>query len=250
MNTSFRHAVLITGASRGIGRAIASAFARQGDAVFLNFCTHQAEAEALAKELQRTCHVPAIPWQADISSPSEVSSMVDAMISQLGRIDVLVNNAGIAQQKLFTDITEEEWERMYQVNAGGVFRCCRYVLPHMIRVKRGKIINISSIWGMVGASCEVHYSASKAAVIGLTKALAKEVGPSGIQVNCIAPGVINTDMNASLDPEILDALREETPLQTLGTGNDIAGTALFLASPAADFLTGQVISPNGGFVIV
>ena len=176
--------------------------------------------------------------------------MTKEVLHQFGHIDVLINNAGIAQQKLFTDVTETEWERLFCVNVTGVFHCCQAVMPGMIRRQRGKILNLSSIWGMTGASCEVAYSAAKAAVIGLSKALAKEVGPSGITVNCVAPGVIDTQMNASLDDETRAGLREETPLGVLGKPEDVANLLFFLASEQADFITGQVISPNGGFVIV
>jgi 3-oxoacyl-[acyl-carrier protein] reductase len=175
--------------------------------------------------------------------------MVETAKELYGAIDVLINNAAIAQQKLFTDITEEEWDSIFAVNVKGVYNCCKAVVPHMVSQKDGVILNISSVWGMVGASCEVHYSATKAAVIGFSKALAKELGLSGIRVNCIAPGVIDTDMNAGLSPDTLAQLKGETPLARIGTSKDIAALALFLASSEASFITGQVISSNGGFVI-
>lgn len=249
MPTHFQPSVLITGASRGIGRACALAFAQKGYALFLNYHSQKSAAELLAREIESMYSVPAVPFQADVSCENQVKAMVQEMAGRFGHIDVLVNNAGIAQQKLFTDITAEDWKRMFDVNIGGMFHCCKAVLPYMIHEKKGKIINISSIWGMVGASCEVHYSASKAAVLGFTKALAKEEGLSGIQVNCVAPGVVGTEMNATLDEDTLASIREETPLNTIGTPEDIARTVLFLASKGADFITGQVISPNGGFVI-
>lgn len=171
------------------------------------------------------------------------------MFEQAGDIDVLVNNAGVSSQKLFADITDEDWKKTTGVNLDGVFFCCREALKPMISKKNGVIINISSMWGEVGASCEVHYSATKAGVIGLTKALAKEVAPSGIRVNCITPGVIMTDMMADFDEKTVNELREETPLGRLGTPEDIAGAALFLASEDASFITGQVLGVNGGFVI-
>ena len=186
---------------------------------------------------------------ADVSQKSDVELMFSQIQNEFGGVDILVNNAGIAQAKLFTDITEEEWDKMFSVNVKGIFNCTKAALPYMIHKKSGKIINISSIWGITGASCEVHYSASKAAVIGLTKALAKELGPSGITVNCVAPGVVETDMCALLSPEDISALKDETPLGCIGTPDDIAKTVLFLASGGGDFLTGQVISPNGGMVI-
>ena len=240
--------VLITGASRGIGRATALRFAREGYNIVINYLRSVDAAHHLLHELQDyPCN--AILIQADITNRVQVRGMVSQSLTQFGAIDVLVNNSGIAQQKLFTDITEDEWNNMFDVNVKGAFHCCQFVLPDMIHRKEGRIINVSSMWGITGASCEVHYSASKAAVIGLTKALAKEVGPSGITVNCVAPGVIDTDMNACLRPEDLAALREETPLGRLGRPEDIANLIYYLASEQASFITGQVIGADGGFVI-
>ena len=167
----------------------------------------------------------------------------------LGEPDILVNNAGIAAQKLFTDVTADERDEMMAVHVRGAFLCCRAALPHMIRQKWGRIINIASMWGQVGASCEVPYSAAKAALIGLTKALAKEEGPSGVTVNCIAPGAVDTDMMAGFSAQDREALCEETPLCRLGTPQDIAAAAAFLASEQAGFITGQVLGVNGGFVV-
>lgn len=240
--------VLITGASRGIGRACALAFAREGFCVAANYCTHEKEALSLREEIRAAgaaCEI----FRADVADRAEVDSMVRGISGAFGTVNVLVNNAGMAQQKLFTDITEEEWRRMFDVNMTGMFHCTQAVLPGMIQKKCGKIVNISSIWGISGASCEVHYSASKAAVIGFTKALAKEVGPSGIQVNCVAPGVVDTDMNAALDQSAQEMLKEETPLGLLGTPEDIAQAVLFLAGDKAKFITGQVLSPNGGLIV-
>lgn len=240
--------VLITGASRGIGRATALRFAREGYNIVINYLRSVDAAYNLLHELQDyPCN--AILIQADITNRVQVRGMVSQSITQFGAIDVLVNNSGIAQQKLFTDITEDEWNNMFDVNVKGAFHCCQFVLPDMIHRKEGRIINVSSMWGITGASCEVHYSASKAAIIGLTKALAKEVGPSGITVNCVAPGVIDTDMNAFLRPEDLAALREETPLGRLGKPGDVANLIYYLASEEAGFITGQVIGADGGFVI-
>ena len=240
--------VLITGASRGIGRATALRFAREGYNIVINYLRSVDAAYNLLHELQDyPCN--AILIQADITNRVQVRGMVSQSLTQFGAIDVLVNNSGIAQQKLFTDITEDEWNNMFDVNVKGAFHCCQVVLPDMVHRKEGRIINVSSMWGITGASCEVHYSASKAAVIGLTKALAKEVGPSGITVNCVAPGVIDTDMNACLRPEDLAALREETPLGRLGRPEDIANLIYYLASEQASFITGQVIGADGGFVI-
>ncbi|MBE7039927.1 MAG: SDR family oxidoreductase [Ruminococcaceae bacterium] len=235
--------VLITGASRGIGAQTARIFAENGYRVIINYNKSKDAAEVLAKELGASIIC------ADVSQKSDVELMFSQIQNEFGGVDILVNNAGIAQAKMFTDITEEEWDDMFSVNVKGIFNCTKAALPYMIHKKSGKIINISSIWGITGASCEVHYSASKAAVIGLTKALAKELGPSGITVNCVAPGVIETDMCASLSQEDISALKDETPLGCIGTPDDIAKTVLFLASGGGDFLTGQVISPNGGMVI-
>ncbi len=240
--------VLITGASRGIGRAAAIAFAKAGWCVAANYCFHEKEAIALCEEL-RAQNACVELFRADVADKAQVDAMFLKIKEAFGKIDALVNNAGIAQQKLFTDITEEDWERMFDVNIKGMFYCAKAVLPGMISRKRGKIINVSSIWGIAGASCEVHYSASKAAVIGFTKALAKEVGPSGIQVNCVAPGVIETDMNAGLDEEARRELLEETPLGVIGSPDDAAQAILFFAEERSRFITGQVLSPNGGIVI-
>ena len=209
------------------------------------FVYHQAHeaAAAVAKE------AGAYPICADISMPEEARRAVDMAREQLGHIDVLINNAAIAGFRLFTDITDEEWTRFIGVNLNGAFYVSRAVLPDMIARKSGSIINISSMWGQVGASCEVHYSAAKAGLIGLTKALAKEVGPSGIRVNCIAPGVIDTEMNAALPEEERHALAEETPLMRLGSTSDVAEATFFLAGEGASFITGQVLGVNGGFVI-
>lgn len=188
-------------------------------------------------------------FKADISNREDVEDMVDYCIKEFGGLDVLVNNAGVSQDKLFTDITDEDWDNMMNINLKGSFYCSQVALKYMISEKKGNIINISSIWGISGASCEVHYSITKAGIIGMTKALAKEVGPSNIRVNSIAPGVINTDMLSGYNEEDIDVLVEETPLMRLGTPEDIANCAIFLASDKSNFITGQVISPNGGFVI-
>ena len=240
--------VLITGASRGIGKAEAEKFARQGYQVIANFNRSEKEMKTFSDSMQKQ-GLALIPIQADVSNAEEAQKMVDETLRQFGHVDVLICNAGIARQGLLTDFTPEDWRMMMSVNLDSVFYCCRAALPSMIRRKKGCIITTSSIWGITGASCEVPYSAAKAAVAGMTKALAKEVGPSGITVNCIAPGVIDTQMNGNLTAEVLEELKEETPLCQIGTPEQIADCAYFLAEDAASFLTGQVISPNGGFLI-
>lgn len=190
----------------------------------------------------------AVPVQADVSDSRQVLAMAE-LIEDYGGADIIVNNAGIAGQKLFTDITEQEWDTMFDTNIKGMYLVTKSLVRGMINKKRGKIINISSMWGIAGASCEVHYSASKAAVIGFTKALAKELGLSGIQVNCVAPGAIDTDMNKNLDAEDRAALCDETPLSRFGTAEETAELVYFLASEKSDFITGQVISNNGGLVM-
>lgn len=240
--------VLITGASRGIGAATARAFARDGWNVGVNWNNSEEQAAALVRELLGQ-GANAVAVRADVADAQQVRAMVAAVNARFGSIDVLVNNAGIAQQKLFTEITGEDWDRMFDVTVKGMYHCAQAVARQMINNHAGVIINVSSIWGIAGASCEVHYSAAKAAVIGFTKALAKELGLSGIRVNCVAPGVVDTEMNAALTPETMEQLREDTPLGVVGTGDDIAGLIHFLASEKAGFITGQVISPNGGYVI-
>lgn len=235
--------VLITGGSRGIGAAVARAFARDGCRVAVGYRSGGEEARALARE------IGGIAVQADVGDPVQVGDMVDKVLEKFCQLDILVCNAGTAWQGLLTDMTMEEWRGLMSTDLDGVFLCCKAVLPHFIHRKAGKIITVSSMWGQVGASCEVAYSAAKAGVIGFTKALAKEVGPSGITVNCVAPGVIRTAMNSHLPPEALEMLAEETPLGRLGTPEDVAQAILFLASEGADFLTGQVLCPNGGLVI-
>ena len=239
---------LITGASRGIGAACARRFARSGYSVAILYRSRADLAEALVQQLISEGQ-DAFCLQADVADRAQAFAAAEEVLRRYRRIDVLVNNAAIAQQKLFTDITEEEWDRMFAVNVKGAFNMTQAALPGMISRRSGSIVNISSMWGQVGASCEVHYSASKAALIGMTQALAKEVGPSGVRVNCIAPGVIETDMNAHLDEETLAALSEETPLMRIGAPDEVARAALYLCSEGASFITGQVLGVNGGFII-
>ncbi len=232
--------VVITGGSRGIGAACAEAFAKCGDRVFIIYEKNDARAAEVAAK------TGAALIKADVSDEAAVRAAAEAVHEACGAVDVLVNNAGIAQIKMFCDITPAEWDRMFAVNVRGAFLMTQAFLPDMIRKKSGKIINISSIWGETGASCEVHYSATKAALIGFTKALAKELAPSGVCVNAICPGVIETEMNESLDSETKAALLEEIPAMRLGTADEVAQTAVFLASGGADYITGQVIGINGG----
>lgn len=240
--------VLITGGSRGIGRAAARLFAQAGWQVAIGYRQNQHSAEELLAELTKTGAKAAI-FQADVAEQEQVQAMFAAIRSQLGPIQVLINNAGIAQQKLFTDITCEDWHRMLEVTVTGAFYCSQEALKDMLPAKSGVIINVSSMWGQVGASCEVHYSAAKAALIGLTKALAKELGPSHIRVNAIAPGVIATEMNAQLEAETMAQLAEDTPLGIIGQPEDVAQLMLYLAEEQSRFITGQVLGINGGFII-
>lgn len=239
-----QHRVLITGGARGIGAACVEAFYQAGWQVALSFFRSEDAASAMREDFPGLLAFP-----ADLSYSEQADRLVERAVAAMGGLDLLVNNAGVAQQKLLTDVSDAEWDAIFDVNVKGTFFCCRAALPHMIRRQRGGIINISSMWGQIGASCEVPYSAAKAAVIGLTKALAKEVGPSGIRVNCVAPGVIATDMIESLSVETLGLLREETPLGVIGRAEDVARAVLYLASDNAAFITGQVLGVNGGMVV-
>lgn len=243
-----KQSVLITGASRGIGRACALKFAREGYAVTAGYARAKEQAQSLEMEIQKMGG-ECLTVAADMADRQAVHHMVRLAQSRFGVPDVVVCNAGIAQQKLFVDITEDEWDHMLSVNVGGMYRVIQEALPEMISRGSGSIITVSSMWGQVGASCEVHYSASKAAVIGLTKALAKELGLSGIRINCVAPGVIDTEMNAMHDRTIMAELAEETPLGRIGTAEEVADVIYLLASSPARFVTGQVLGVNGGFVI-
>lgn len=239
---------LITGASRGIGRSIALELARSGISVAINYLSSDEKAKDLLNEIKKFNQNANI-YKADVSNELEVSEMVHKIESDLGEIDTLVNNAGISQIGLFQDMTSSERDRMINVNLIGAMNVTKSVLPNMIHYKSGSIINISSMWGEVGASCEVVYSASKAGIIGFTKALAKEVGPSGIRVNCISPGVIDTDMNSELSNADIKELIDDIPLNRIGTPDDVANAVKFLISDSARYITGQVLSVNGGMVI-
>lgn len=238
---------LITGGAKGIGAAVCRALAADGYEIAINYNSSEEAAKALKKELSEITRAEV--FKADVSDSVQVKRMFSDIEKVFGGVGVLVNNAGIAEQALFTDITDEMWRRMIGVNLTGAFNCCREALKYMINQKHGAIINIASMWGETGASTEVHYSAAKAGLIGLTKALAKEVGLSGITVNAVSPGVVLTDMMAQFSEEDKNILKEETPMGILGTPEDIAGAVSFLASDKARFVTGQVLSVNGGFVI-
>ena len=231
--------VLITGGSRGIGRACAELFAACGYNVAFTYKNSENEAKSLAERIS------ALAIRADSAVEEDVINAVSSTLSAYGKIDCLINNAGISSFSLFTDLTLSEWQKTIDVNLTGAFLYSREVARTMISAKSGKIINITSMWGLVGASCEVHYSASKAGLIGLTKALAKELGPSGITVNAIAPGVIDTEMNRLIAEEDIKALEDETPLMRIGKTEEVAKCALYLAGDGADFITGEVINLSG-----
>ena len=237
--------VLITGGSRGIGKTMVTKFAEAGYNVILNYNKSESAAIEIAKKYNniQVC-------KADISNKNEVRDMfIFANDIFKDGIDILINNAGVSYTGLLQEMTDEDWNNLMSVNLNGVFYSTREALKVMIPKHSGKIINISSVWGMVGASNEVAYSASKSAIIGMTKALAKEVGPSNIKVNCIAPGIVMTDMVNDYSVEEFEQIREQIPLGEIGSTDDIANLALFLASDEANYITGQVISPNGGWVI-
>ena len=239
---------LITGASRGIGREIALTFAKEGATVIVNYQGSKEKAEEVVAEIMENggkaecvcCNV------ADFES---CGLMIQDMIQKYGKLDILVNNAGITRDGLIMKMSEEDFDRVLSVNLKGAFNTIRHASRYFLKQRSGKIINISSMWGQMGGYCEVPYYTAKAALIGLTKALAKEVGPAGVRVNCVAPGVIQTDMMAGFDEDTCRQLAEETPLCRLGTPEDVAGAVSFLVSDDAAFVTGQVLAPNGGMVI-
>lgn len=239
---------VVTGGSRGIGRSIVLSLAQKGYNVV--FCYEKNESAAAETEKEaRDLGAQVYAFKADVSKSEEAERLFAFTEERLSGADILVCNAGIGRQKLFTDITDEDFDRMIGVNLKGVFYCCRRALPYMINKKWGRIINVTSMWGETGGSCEVDYSAAKAGVIGLTKALAKEVGPSGITVNAVSPGVIDTDMNSAFTQEDMASLAEETPLCRIGRPEEVAAAAVFLAGEEASFITGQVLGVNGGIVI-
>lgn len=239
---------LVTGSSRGIGRAIARELAREGWRVCINYRVRRDCAESLLEEITAFGGEGMI-YGADVSRREEINSMVAAIKAQWGEVSLLVNNAGVAGQALFQDVTDELWHRYFSVNVDGAYHATQAVLPPMLHEHEGCIINVSSMWGLRGASCEVTYSCTKAALIAMSRSLALELAPTNIRVNCIAPGVIKTDMLDALPADVLPQLAEETPLRRLGTPEDIAHLAVFLASDKSSFITGQVITADGGFIV-
>ena len=240
--------VVITGASKGIGAAMAILFARKGYNVVIGYNESYQHAKMLSSSLSSQGY-NVVPIKVNVTNKLETDILIKEAVYKFGTVDILINNAGVAYSGLITDTDEFDSDRIFDIDLKGVFNCCKSVTPVMVNQKSGKIINISSMWGQVGASCEVAYSAAKAGVIGLTKALAKELAPSGITVNCIAPGLIDTSMNSNISVEDLNAFVEDIPLGRMGTAEDIAETALFLASEGADYITGQVLGVNGGYVM-
>ena len=238
---------LITGASGGIGSEIALRLAKDGFNIAACYCSDEDGINELARRLGETDAEYRL-YKADVSDYNSIKDVFADATEFFGGVSVLVNNAGIAQQKLFTDITEQEFDRITAVNFKGVFNCCKCAVPFMVNQKSGKIINVSSMWGVYGASCETVYSATKAAVIGLTKSLARELAPSNVQVNCVAPGAIETKMNNNLSAEDKSAFAAEIPMGRFGTAREIAGVVSFLASEDSDYVTAQVITADGGLI--
>lgn len=235
--------VLITGGSRGIGRAMVELFCENGYKVAFTYKNSENQAKSLAES------TGALAIAADSASEADVVAAVALAEKELGHIDCLINNAGVSSFSLFTDLTLEDWNNHMAVNLTGAFLYSKAVIPGMVSKKSGRIINITSMWGVVGSSCEVHYSTAKAGLIGMTKALAKELGPSGITVNAIAPGLIDTDMNSALSEEDIKAVAEETPLMRIGLAREVAQAALFLASDSASFITGEIMNVSGGYIV-
>ncbi len=238
---------LITGASGGIGSEIALRLASDGFSIAACYCSDENGIRELEEKLSQSGAEYRI-YKADVSDYNSIKEIFADATDFFGGVSVLVNNAGMAQQKLFTDITEQEFDRITAVNFKGVFNCCKCAVPFMVSQKSGKIINISSMWGVCGASCETVYSATKAAVIGLTKALARELAPSNIQVNCVAPGAIDTKMNNNLSEEDKAAFAEEIPMGRFGSAREIAGVVSFLAGEDSNYVTAQVITADGGLI--
>ena len=235
--------ILVTGASRGIGREIAKSLAKKGNKVIANYNKSEEQAKSLLEESENIDI-----FKANVSKRNEVKHMVEYVLNEYGKIDVLINNAGIAEPKLFTDVTDEDWNRIIENNLYSAFCTTQEILPNMIHNKNGCIINISSVWGMVGASCETIYSVAKAGIDAMTKSLAKELGPSNIRVNSIAPGIIDTDMNKNLSQDEIGNIIQEIPLERIGKTADIAKCVQWLIDD--EYTTGQIISINGGWVII
>lgn len=240
--------VIVTGASKGIGAATAIHFAERGYNVVINYNNSYQSAKLLTTSL-KSRGFSVIQIKADVSNRMETDLLIKETIDKFGSIDILVNNAGISQIGLIDEIDDYDAQRIFDVNLKGVYNCCRSVTPYMVNQKYGRIINITSMWGQVGASCEVAYSASKAGVIGLTKALAKELAPSNITVNAISPGLIETSMNANVSIDDLNSFVEDIPLGRIGNTSDVANAVLFLANDSSDYITGQIIGVNGGYVV-
>ncbi len=237
---------LVTGAGRGIGRAVAQTLAADGWQVAVNFCRNEQAAVDTCREIAAAGGV-AVPFQADVADAAQVAAMFRRVRQELGAPALLVNNAGVAHFGLLQEMTTAKWRRLMAVNLDGAFFCCREALPDMLHAKSGCIVNIASMWGQAGASCEAAYSASKGGLIAFTKALAREVGPSGVRINCVAPGVIDTEMNARLSQADMAALAEETPLGRIGSPEEVAAAVRFLASDEASFITGEILGVTGGF---
>lgn len=240
--------VLITGASGGIGEAVTRAFANSGYSVAIHCNSSIDEAQKLENELKEN-GVDAAVFRCDLSKDGAPKWLVDSVIGHFGRIDVLVNNAGVSLVSPFLDTDEKEGERLIKINLTAAMECSKYAAEDMLKRKSGSIINISSVWGICGASCEVYYSAAKAGLIGFTKALASELAPSNIRVNAVAPGVIDTKMNSCFSESDKKAITDEIPMGRMGSGYDVANAALFLASNGADYITGQTLNVSGGFLI-
>jgi len=240
--------VLVTGATGGIGMAIVKAFAKNGYNVAVHTFSKMQKAEALCTELLQNFGIKATAVCADVSKKSEVDTMMKEISSKLGDVDVLVNNAGISQIKMLCDVTEDEWDRMFSVNVKGAYLCTNAVTSGMVHNKWGRIINISSVWGVCGASCEVHYSASKSALVGFTKALAKELAPSGITVNCVCPGLIDTQMNNHLSNEEVADIVSDIPVGRIGLPEDVANAVMFFSDEKNSYVTGQILNVDGGWI--